>query len=120
MNRIRLKLIPGKEYLFTHKRLRTFRARFVRIVRAPGADPTDEFYLECERFGSDPSFQPVGFRLSNTTLLRPSLITLVQDVPENFSPGMIEPAQQTIPALSHSRTGFRETVRRFFKSIRIG
>jgi hypothetical protein len=120
MNRIRLKLVPGKEYLFTHKRLRTFRARYVRIVRAPGADPTDEYYLECERSASDPTFRPVGFRLSNTTLLRPSLITLVQDVPENFSPGMAPPILPTTSGQSGFKNGLRETVRRFFKSIRIG
>ena len=120
MNRIRLRLIPGKEYLFTHKRLRTFRARFVRIVRAPGADPTDEYYLECERSLSDPTFRPIGFRLSNTTLLRPSLITLVQDVPENFSPSISHAPPPPTRVRSDFGTELRETVRRFFKSIRIG
>ncbi len=81
MKRTNLKLIAGKEYLFTHKRKRTFRAVFKRIVRAPSTDATDEFYYECE-VDSNLSGNPWS-RMEDRVLilLRPSLITVIQNVP---------------------------------------
>jgi len=117
---MRLKLIPGKEYLFTHKRLRTFRARYVGIVRAPATDPNDEYYLECECLDVDHPFRPEVFRLSSSTLIRPSLVTLIQDVPPNFSPRITEYASPTESDNPHSEGRLKKTVRRLLRSIRIG
>lgn len=77
----RLKLIPEKEYLFTHKRMRTFRAVFKRIVRAPSTDTMDEYYYECE-VDANLSGNPWS-RMEDRALmlLRPSLITVVQNAP---------------------------------------
>lgn len=84
MKRILPKLVPGKEYLFTHKRKRTFRAVFKRIVRAPSTDAIDEFYYECE-VDSNLSGNPWS-RMNDRVLvlLRPSLITVVQNTPTNL------------------------------------
>jgi hypothetical protein len=88
MGKLKLKLIPGKEYLFTHKRKRTFRAEFKRFVRAPATDTMDELYYECE-VDAALSGNPWTTTHEGTkavTLLRPSLITLVQDAPKNARP----------------------------------
>ncbi len=82
VRRQRQKLIPEKEYLFTHKRKRTFRAVFKRIVRAPSTDTLDEFYYECE-VDAALSGNPWADSRKATMLLRPSLITVIQDVPRN-------------------------------------
>jgi hypothetical protein len=102
MNRMRLKLIPGKEYLFTHKRRGTLHARYLRIVRAPGTDPDDEYYLDCEIL-SPGLFPGETSTISTSTLLRPSMISLLQDVPANYSPG---------DASSTAKTSSEETPRR--------
>ena len=77
------KLIPDKEYLFTHRRLRTFRGVFKRIVRAPSTDTVDEFYYECE-VDAELSRNPWA-RTDDRALmlLRPSMITVVQEPPTN-------------------------------------
>jgi len=83
LRRLRLKLIPEKEYLFTHKRKRTFRAVFKQIVRAPSTDILDEFYYECEA-DATLSENPWADRhggTKRTIVLRPSLITMIQDAP---------------------------------------
>lgn len=85
--KLKIKLVPEREYLFTHKRKRTFPAVFKRIVRAPSTDTLDEFYYECE-VDSALSGNPwndlrEGERA--TMLLRPSLITLVQNLPPDFN-----------------------------------
>ena len=85
MNKLKLKLIPGKEYLFTHKRKQTFRAEFKRFVRAPATDTLDELYYECE-VDAALSGNPWASTHDGTkavTLLRPSLITLVQNPPND-------------------------------------
>lgn len=97
------KLIPEKEYLFTHKRKQTFRAVFKRIVRAPSTDTLDEFYYECE---ADSNLSANAWaRMEDKTLLRlrPSMITLIQYAPPQHarprcsdSPnrGMLEPSRE--------------------------
>ena len=83
MKRSRPKLIPDKEYFFTHKRKRTFRAVFKRFVRAPANDVQDEYYYECEVEASQ-SENPWS-RLNEeeriSILVRPSLVTLIQSAP---------------------------------------
>ncbi len=87
VKRLQLKLIPGREYLFTHKRKRTFRAVFKRIVRAPSTDTMDEYYFECE-VDSNLSGSPwTRMQERVVMLLRPSLITIIQNVPTD--PGSI-------------------------------
>jgi hypothetical protein len=86
----RVKLIPDKEYLFTHRRIRTFRAVFKRIVRAPATDTMDEYYYECEvdsALSRNPWNNPQEQRKA-LMLLRPSLITIIQDAPKDPGPGM--------------------------------
>jgi hypothetical protein len=119
MKRLRLKLIPGNEYLFTHKRLKILQARFVRIVRAPGSDPTDEYYLECDLSSVDPSCRPASLRASDSVLLRPSMITLMQHVPDNYRPPMVEFAREMKPQRGRPST-LREKVARVLRGIRIG
>ena len=83
MSKLKLKLIPGREYLITHKRKRTFRAEFKRFVRAPATDTLDEVYFECE-VDSALSGNPWTITQDGTralALLRPSLITLIQYAP---------------------------------------
>jgi hypothetical protein len=84
----RLKLIPEKEYFFTHKRKRTFRAVFKRIVRAPSTDTQDEFYYECEGDAvlSENPWADTHGGTRRTLLLRPSLITMIQDAPPIVPP----------------------------------
>jgi hypothetical protein len=83
VRRLRLKLIQSREYLFTHKRKRTFRAVFKRIVRAPSTDALDEFYYECEVDAalSENPWADTQDGTRRTILLRPSLITMIQDAP---------------------------------------
>jgi hypothetical protein len=83
MGKLKLKLIPGREYLITHKRKRTFRAEFKRFVRAPATDTLDEVYFECE-VDAALSGNPWAITHDGTkalALLRPSLITLIQYAP---------------------------------------
>jgi hypothetical protein len=114
MGKMRLKLIPGKEYLFTHKRLKTFKARYVEIVRAPSSDAADEYYLKCERQIMATTKGGESFVKPHTTLLRPSLITLLQDVPE----GYVEPPRESPrrPVL-RPPGGIRERVRKILRTI---
>lgn len=88
VRRLRLKLIPTREYLFTHKRKRTFRAAFKRIVRAPSTDTVDEFYYECEVDAalSENPWADTHQGTRKTILLRPSLITMIQDAPPDSPP----------------------------------
>ena len=81
VKKLQLKLIPEREYLFTHKRKRTFRAVFKRIVRAPSTDAMDEYYYQCEvdSILSGNPWSRMHDRVS--VLLRPSLITVIQNVP---------------------------------------
>jgi hypothetical protein len=119
MKRLQLKLVPGNEYLFTHKRLKTLRARFIRIVRAPGTDPLDEYYLECELGSTDRSCRPVSLRESDSIFLRPSMITLMQYVPANYRPPMTEFVQEMKPRRGRPRT-LRERVLGLLRGIRMG
>jgi hypothetical protein len=86
VTKLRLKLVPEREYLFTHKRKRTFPAVFKKIVRAPSTDALDEFYYECEvdsaLSGNPWNDSHQGSRA--TLLLRPSMVTLVQNLPPDF------------------------------------
>jgi hypothetical protein len=94
VSRLRVKLIPDKEYFFTHKRKRTFRAVFKRIVRAPSTDALDEFYYECEgdaALSENPWADKSG-GTRRTLLLRPSLITLIQ-----IAPPIIAPRPRSMP-----------------------
>ena len=104
MKRSRPKLIPDKEYLFTHKRKRTFRAVFKRFVRAPANDTLDEYYYECEvdanLSGNPWSRMQEEERVS--ILVRPSLVTLIQgaqvgaDHPHLTIPGTRQPTPHQI------------------------
>jgi hypothetical protein len=78
---LHLKLIPGREYLFTHKRKRTFRAVFKRIVRAPSTDTIDEFYYECEVDASLSRNPWAQMEDRALIMLRPSLVTVIQNAP---------------------------------------
>ncbi len=119
MGHIKLKLVSGREYLFTHKRLRTIKARYVRIVRAPGTDATDEYYLECEITDLDPALRPPTLRHSGTLLLRPSMITLMQSVPRDYSPKMVEFAPRISPRRGRPGEWFANSFRNLLKSIRL-
>jgi hypothetical protein len=119
MGHIRLKLVSGREYLFTHRRLKTIKARYVRIVRAPATDPTDEYYLECELTDLDPALRPPTLRPSGTILLRPSMITVMQNVPRDYSPRMEEFAARPTPRRGRPAGWFVDSVRSLLKSMRI-
>lgn len=112
------KLISGKEYLFTHRRLRTLKARYLRIVRAPASDPADEYYLECEISSLDPVVRPSTLRDSGLIMLRPSLVTLVQDVPPNYAPPVTEFAPKMTIRKGRQRRSLRQSIGRILKEIR--
>ncbi|MBM2841729.1 MAG: hypothetical protein HW412_2257, partial [Bacteroidetes bacterium] len=60
-----------------------FRAVFKRIVRAPGTDTMDEYYYECEvdsALSRNPWAQTHEGRRA-MIVLRPSLITIIQNAP---------------------------------------
>ena len=118
MNRMRLKLIPGKEYLLTHKRRSTLRARFLRIVRAPGTDPDDEYYLECE-ISSQGQFLNESVDHSGSTMLRPSMITLMQDLPPNYSPANAYPPPTPSVEEAPKKT-IGSALRRLLRGLRVG
>ncbi len=118
MGHMRLKLVSGREYLFTHKRLRTIKARYIRIVRAPASDPNDEYYLECEITDLDPALRPSSLRSSGTILLRPSMITLMQYVPRDYSPKVSEFAPRMRVSTGRPGMGILNSVRRFLRTIR--
>ncbi len=118
MNRMRLKLIPGKEYLFTHKRRNTLRARFLRIVRAPGTDPYDEYYLECEIPSPGQFLNDGEVNGSGCSLLRPSMITLVQDVPANYSPVDAYPPARPLVEEAPKKT-LGNALRRLLRGLRV-
>ena len=89
MKNLHLKLIPGREYLFSHKRKRTFRAVFKRIVRAPSTDTIDEFYYECE-VDASLSRNPWAQNGDRALIkLRPSLVTVIQNAPPAQSCGRL-------------------------------
>lgn len=111
MSWTRLKLLPDKEYLFTHKRRKTFRARFVRIVRAPGSDPSDEYYLECEVTETLALSDGDLCIQAHTVLLRPSMVTVVQDAPPDISPNT------PVPLRSESRKAPKMTLRRRLRKL---
>lgn len=118
VNRQRPKLIPEKEYLFTHKRKRTFRAVFRRIVRAPGTDTLDEFYYECEVDAALSGKAWADFQkgMTTTILLRPSLITMVQDVPKNVL--LREYVRPSEPNQGHPATSDESWVKECFTALR--
>ena len=116
---MRLKLVSGREYLFTHKRLKTLKARFVRIVRAPASDFADEYYLECELTDLDPVLRPSTLRSSGLILLRPSMITLMQNVPRGYSPQMAEFAPRMTVRRGRPGRWIFKSMRRLFRTIRI-
>jgi len=115
---MRLKLTPGKEYLFSHRRLRTLKARFVRIVRAPASDPQDEYYYECELSDMDPVLRPASLRSSGTVILRPSMVTMVQDVPPNYAPPMVEFAPKIKARRGRPGRRLSSSIRRLLEEIR--
>ena len=115
---MRIKLIPGKDYLFTHRRLRTLKARFVRVIRAPASDPQDEYYYECEISSMDPVLRPPSLRSSGTIVLRPSLVSLVQEVPPNYSPPMAEFAPRMTPRKGRPGVRLARSIRRIFHEIK--
>lgn len=83
MKKSRPKLIPEKEYLFSHKRKQTFRAVFKRFVRAPGNDTLDEYYYECEvdaNLSGNP-WSRMHEEEKVSIMVRPSLVTLIQSAP---------------------------------------
>jgi hypothetical protein len=117
---MRYKLIPGKEYLFTHKRRRNIRARFVRIARAPATDTLDEYYLECEMLDADlASRGDIGIS-PPVTLLRPSMIMLVQDVPANYSPSTLARFRPEEPSRRKRSPYLVRRLRRLLRSMRSG
>src|SRR5262245_51539242 len=118
MNRMRLKLIPGKEYLFSHKRRGTLHARYLRIVRAPGTDPDDEYYLDCEILSAG-LLPGEKLSISASTLLRPSMISLMQDVPANYSPGVTSSTSKT-SSEDTSRTRIGNALRKLLRGLRVG
>lgn len=94
MKRSRPKLIPDKEYLFSHKRKQTFRAVFKRFVRAPGNDTLDEYYYECEVDANQSGNQWSHMDEEGKALIlvRPSLVTLIQNAPADAClPQLITP-----------------------------
>ncbi|MDH4069145.1 MAG: hypothetical protein OEV30_01855 [Ignavibacteria bacterium] len=111
------KLISGKEYLFTHRRLRTLKARYLRIVRAPASDPIDEYYFECEISCLDPVVRPPTLRDSGMILLRPSLVTLVQDVPQNYAPPVTEFAPTMKARRGRPENLLKRSIRRIVNEI---
>jgi len=121
MQRSRPKLIAEKEYFFTHKRKRTFRAVFKRIVRAPANDTLDEYYLECEVDAQ------LSGNLWNRTLderrvsilLRPSLVTLIQSAPSDPGPPPVIPHLQqssSTPSRENWVTECIHSIRSVFRS----
>lgn len=109
----RPKLIPEKEYFFTHKRRQTFRAVFKRIIRAPGSDAADEFYYECEvdpaLCGDQPPEAHEGGRA--TILLRPSLVTFIQHAPPDANPPRpVAPQKGIPPSLPPKENWVAETI----------
>ncbi|HCV42231.1 MAG TPA: hypothetical protein DGH68_02015 [Bacteroidetes bacterium] len=125
VRRQRPKLVPDKEYLFTHKRKQTFRAVFKRIVRAPSSDTMDEFYFECEVDAALSGNPWTDFRRgsSATILLRPSLITIVQDVPRNATlRNYVRPlGQGNTPRIATEESWMKECIagiRSVFRNLR--
>lgn len=118
MARFRLKLVSGREYLFTHRRLRIVKARFIRIVRAPGSDPADEFYLECSVAETDPAFRPPSLRGSDTLMLRPSMVSMVQDVPPGYTQPVLEFAGPMTPRRGRPAQRIVQRVQRLIRAIR--
>ena len=116
---MRLKLVSGREYLFSHKRLRTIKVRYIRIVRAPATDPADEYYLECELSDLDPAVRPSTLRTTGRILLRPSMITLMQDVPRDYSPRMEEFAARMSARQGRPGEWLLRSVRRLLRTIRV-
>jgi hypothetical protein len=116
---MRLKLVSGREYLFTHKRLRTIKARYIRIVRAPATDAADEFYLECEITDLDPALRPPSLRPTGTILLRPSMITLTQLVPRDYRPRMEEFASKMSLRSGQPKGWFIRSIQQLLRTIKM-